>query len=82
MNLDEIILSAHGFAEVMPEHKFQIVQRLREQGHVTGMTGEQARADERVRAGCTQLVQHRRANVLTYSSSFVPVTSQVSRSTS
>ena len=40
VNLDEIILSAHGFAEVMPEHKFEIVQRLREQGHVTGMTGD------------------------------------------
>ena len=39
MNLDEIILSAHGFAEVMPEHKFEIVQRLREQGYVVGMTG-------------------------------------------
>jgi H+-transporting ATPase len=24
----------------MPEHKFEIVQRLREQGHVTGMTGD------------------------------------------
>jgi H+-transporting ATPase len=38
--LDEIIFNAHGFAEVMPEHKFQIVQTLREQGHVTGMTGD------------------------------------------
>jgi len=38
--LDEIILSSHGFAEVMPEHKFQIVERLRAQGHVTGMTGD------------------------------------------
>ena len=38
--LDEIILNAHGFAEVMPEHKFQIVERLRQQGHVTGMTGD------------------------------------------
>ena len=39
-NLDEIILNAHGFAEVMPEHKFMIVERLRQQGHVTGMTGD------------------------------------------
>jgi H+-transporting ATPase len=38
--VDEIILNAHGFAEVMPEHKFQIVERLRAQGHVTGMTGD------------------------------------------
>jgi H+-transporting ATPase len=38
--LDRIILEAHGFAEVMPEHKFQVVERLRQQGHVTGMTGD------------------------------------------
>ncbi|RYY31464.1 HAD family hydrolase, partial [archaeon] len=38
--LEEIIFNAHGFAEVMPEHKFQIVQSLRDQGHVTGMTGD------------------------------------------
>jgi H+-transporting ATPase len=38
--LDEIILSSHGFAEVMPEHKFQIVERIRAQGHVCGMTGD------------------------------------------
>ena len=38
--LDEIILSSHGFAEVMPEHKYQIVERLQHQGHVTGMTGD------------------------------------------
>jgi P-type E1-E2 ATPase len=33
-------MNAHGFAEVMPEHKFQIVDRIRLQGHVTGMTGD------------------------------------------
>jgi H+-transporting ATPase len=38
--LDEIILNSHGFAEVMPEHKFQIVERLRAQGFVVGMTGD------------------------------------------
>ena len=38
--LDEIIMNSHGFAEVMPEHKFQIVERIRHQGHVTGMTGD------------------------------------------
>jgi H+-transporting ATPase len=27
--VDEVILNSHGFAEVMPEHKFQIVERLR-----------------------------------------------------
>ncbi len=36
----QIILQAHGFAEVMPEHKFQIVDRIRQNGHVTGMTGD------------------------------------------
>jgi len=39
-SLDEVILNSHGFAEVMPEHKFQIVERIRQQGHVTGMTGD------------------------------------------
>jgi H+-transporting ATPase len=38
--LDRIILEAHGFAEVLPEHKFQIVDRIRLSGHVTGMTGD------------------------------------------
>jgi H+-transporting ATPase len=38
--LDRIILESHGFAEVMPEHKFQIVERIRQQKHVTGMTGD------------------------------------------
>ncbi|KAA0168528.1 hypothetical protein FNF31_00408 [Cafeteria roenbergensis] len=34
------IFAANGFAEVMPEHKFNIVQALRERGIVTGMTGD------------------------------------------
>jgi H+-transporting ATPase len=34
------IFMANGFAEVMPEHKFNIVQTLRERGIVTGMTGD------------------------------------------
>jgi H+-transporting ATPase len=34
------IFYANGFAEVMPEHKFNIVQCLRERGIVTGMTGD------------------------------------------
>ena len=34
------IFAANGFAEVMPEHKFNIVQTLRERGIVTGMTGD------------------------------------------
>jgi H+-transporting ATPase len=38
--LDAIILSCDGFAEVMPEHKFRIVERIRQNKHVTGMTGD------------------------------------------
>jgi H+-transporting ATPase len=39
-SLNEQIFNAHGFAEVMPEHKFAIVQAMRDLGHVTGMTGD------------------------------------------
>ena len=38
--LDKVILEAHGFAEVLPEHKFLIVEHIRNMGHVTGMTGD------------------------------------------
>ena len=38
--IDKTIMECHGFAEVMPEHKFLIVERIRQQGHVTGMTGD------------------------------------------
>ena len=38
--LDKIILEAHGFAEVLPEHKYLIVKRIQAMGHVTGMTGD------------------------------------------
>ena len=38
--IDHVIMEAHGFAEVMPEHKFLIVERIEAQGHVTGMTGD------------------------------------------
>jgi H+-transporting ATPase len=34
------ILSADGFAEVFPEHKYLIVECLRELGYKTGMTGD------------------------------------------
>ena len=29
-----------GFAEVLPEHKFQVVQELQKAGHIVGMTGD------------------------------------------
>jgi H+-transporting ATPase len=38
--VDRVIMEASGFAEVMPEHKFLIVERIRQQGYVTGMTGD------------------------------------------
>lgn len=39
-NRDEIISSANGFAEVYPEHKFEIVKTLQNMGKVIGMTGD------------------------------------------
>ena len=38
--VDAVIMEAHGFAEVLPKHKFQIVERIRKMGHITGMTGD------------------------------------------
>jgi H+-transporting ATPase len=32
--------AADGFAQVFPEHKFDIVQVLQDQGHIVGMTGD------------------------------------------
>ena len=40
MRTNHTIRDSDGFAEVMPEHKFMIVERLRELGFVTGMTGD------------------------------------------
>ena len=37
---DELIEEADGFAEVYPEHKFEIVKTLQNNNHVTGMTGD------------------------------------------
>jgi H+-transporting ATPase len=39
-NYGEYIREGHGFAQVFPEHKFLIVQCLREMGFKTGMTGD------------------------------------------
>jgi H+-transporting ATPase len=36
----DMVLSADGFAEVFPEHKYLIVECLREMGHKVGMTGD------------------------------------------
>ncbi len=38
--LGSIVMDCNGFAEVMPEDKFDIVECIRQQGCVTGMTGD------------------------------------------
>ncbi|MEA5422344.1 plasma-membrane proton-efflux P-type ATPase [Synechococcus sp. CCY9202] len=38
--LEESIERADGFAQVFPEHKFQIVDVLQQHGHIVGMTGD------------------------------------------
>eukprot|EP00873_Tetraselmis_striata_P006578 jgi/Tetstr1/426842/TSEL_017057.t1 len=40
ITLDELIEQADGFAEVFPEHKYEIVKRLQDSGHICGMTGD------------------------------------------
>ncbi len=37
--IDKTILNADGFASVFPEHKFEIVKRLQDMGHLVAMTG-------------------------------------------
>lgn len=39
-NYGDLILTADGFAQVFPEHKYLIVECLRELGYKTGMTGD------------------------------------------
>eukprot|EP00475_Leptophrys_vorax_P025003 TRINITY_DN3479_c0_g4_i2.p1 TRINITY_DN3479_c0_g4~~TRINITY_DN3479_c0_g4_i2.p1 ORF type:complete len:974 (+),score=326.01 TRINITY_DN3479_c0_g4_i2:186-3107(+) len=39
-NFGDMILKADGFAQVFPEHKYLIVECLRELGYKTGMTGD------------------------------------------
>jgi len=39
-NRDRRIEEANGFAEVFPEHKFEIVETLQKRGHIVGMTGD------------------------------------------
>ncbi len=38
--VDALIESADGFAQVYPEHKFHIVDVLQKHGHIVGMTGD------------------------------------------
>ncbi|NGX62793.1 MAG: Calcium-transporting ATPase 1 [Candidatus Anoxychlamydiales bacterium] len=39
-NKDNIFEEANGFAQVYPQHKFDIVKALQHKGHITGMTGD------------------------------------------
>ncbi|GLA72916.1 hypothetical protein AtubIFM55763_003810 [Aspergillus tubingensis] len=36
----DLVEKADGFAEVFPEHKYQVVQMLQDRGHLTAMTGD------------------------------------------
>ncbi|RWW11141.1 hypothetical protein GW17_00025272 [Ensete ventricosum] len=38
--VDELIEKADGFAGVFPEHKYEIVKKLKERKHICGMTGD------------------------------------------
>jgi H+-transporting ATPase len=38
--VDNDTLSTDGFAEVFPEHKYQVVEMLQQRGHLTAMTGD------------------------------------------
>eukprot|EP01138_Halocafeteria_seosinensis_P015091 gb/GECG01015404.1/.p1 GENE.gb/GECG01015404.1/~~gb/GECG01015404.1/.p1 ORF type:complete len:1101 (+),score=150.66 gb/GECG01015404.1/:1-3303(+) len=38
--LSDYIMDSNGFAEVMPEDKFEIVNAVRKKGHTVGMTGD------------------------------------------
>ena len=39
-DIRDFVEAADGFAEVFPEHKYQVVSLLQERGHLTAMTGE------------------------------------------
>ncbi|KAI0262999.1 plasma-membrane proton-e [Gloeopeniophorella convolvens] len=39
-DIHDFVESADGFAEVAPEHKYQVVEMLQNRGHLTAMTGD------------------------------------------
>jgi H+-transporting ATPase len=39
-DVDDLVLHADGFAGVYPEHKYEIVERLQNMGHMVAMTGD------------------------------------------
>ena len=38
--IHDFVEAADGFAEVFPEHKYQVVEMLQHRGHLTAMTGD------------------------------------------
>ncbi|TDL15261.1 plasma-membrane proton-e [Rickenella mellea] len=44
--VNDFVEAADGFAEVFPEHKYQVVDILQKRGHLTAMTGDLFRADD------------------------------------
>ena len=39
-DVDDLVLHADGFAGVYPEHKYEIVEKLQNMGHMIAMTGD------------------------------------------
>ncbi|CAF0930578.1 unnamed protein product [Adineta ricciae] len=40
LDIDDLVLHADGFSGVYPEHKYEIVERLQNMGHMIAMTGD------------------------------------------
>ncbi|KZT36280.1 plasma-membrane proton-e [Sistotremastrum suecicum HHB10207 ss-3] len=51
-DIRDFVEAADGFAEVFPEHKYQVVAMLQERGHLTAMTGDVNDAPSLKKADC------------------------------